>query len=79
MALGEENPVYGPFFGVMGAAAAIIFSGRYRFEVDSLTTYNSLPLIRPLSETTERRRFASVSKPEKRLSIDLILSRPANF
>jgi hypothetical protein len=27
MALGEENPVYGPFFGVMGAAAAIIFSG----------------------------------------------------
>lgn len=27
MVLGEENPVYGPFFGVMGAAAAIIFSG----------------------------------------------------
>ncbi|CAH1379885.1 hypothetical protein MTP99_003728 [Tenebrio molitor] len=24
--IGEENPVYGPFFGVMGAAAAIIFS-----------------------------------------------------
>lgn len=29
MALSEENPVYGPFFGVMGAAAAIIFSGTY--------------------------------------------------
>ena len=28
MALPEENPVYGPFFGVMGAAAAIIFSGK---------------------------------------------------
>lgn len=27
MALPEENPIYGPFFGVMGAAAAIIFSG----------------------------------------------------
>jgi V-type H+-transporting ATPase proteolipid subunit len=24
--IGEEKPVYGPFFGVMGAAAAIIFS-----------------------------------------------------
>ncbi|XP_044262965.1 V-type proton ATPase 16 kDa proteolipid subunit [Tribolium madens] len=24
--ISEENPVYGPFFGVMGAAAAIIFS-----------------------------------------------------
>lgn len=28
-ALGEQNPVYGPFFGVMGAAAAIIFSCKY--------------------------------------------------
>ena len=28
MALPETNPVYGPFFGVMGAAAAIIFSGK---------------------------------------------------
>lgn len=27
MVLSEESPVYGPFFGVMGAAAAIIFSG----------------------------------------------------
>lgn len=28
MVLSEESPVYGPFFGVMGAASAIIFSGR---------------------------------------------------
>lgn len=28
MPLSEENPVYGPFFGVMGAASAIIFSGK---------------------------------------------------
>jgi hypothetical protein len=28
MVLTEESPVYGPFFGVMGAAAAIIFSGK---------------------------------------------------
>lgn len=29
MALSETNPVYGPFFGVMGAASAIIFSGKF--------------------------------------------------
>lgn len=29
MVLPEEYPVYGPFFGVMGAASAIIFSGQY--------------------------------------------------
>lgn len=29
MPLGEEYPVYGPFFGVMGAASAIIFSGKF--------------------------------------------------
>jgi len=28
MALPETNPVYGPFFGVMGASSAIIFSGK---------------------------------------------------
>lgn len=28
-ALPETNPIYGPFFGVMGAASAIIFSGKY--------------------------------------------------
>lgn len=27
--LPEQNPVYGPFFGVMGAASAIIFSGKF--------------------------------------------------
>lgn len=27
--LPETNPIYGPFFGVMGAASAIIFSGKY--------------------------------------------------
>lgn len=26
--LSAENPIYGPFFGVMGAASAIIFSGK---------------------------------------------------
>lgn len=29
MVLTEENPIYGPFFGVMGAASAIIFSGKF--------------------------------------------------
>lgn len=26
----DTNPIYGPFFGVMGAASAIIFSGMYQ-------------------------------------------------
>lgn len=39
MALPEENPIYGPFFGVMGAAAAIIFSGKLIFsEKKKMTT-----------------------------------------
>lgn len=27
----NDNPIYGPFFGVMGAASAIIFSGKFFF------------------------------------------------
>lgn len=35
--LPETNPVYGPFFGVMGAAAAIIFSGKLaKFNIENL-------------------------------------------
>ena len=29
--LPDGNPIYGPFFGVMGAASAIIFSGEYYY------------------------------------------------
>jgi hypothetical protein len=36
MALPEETPIYGPFFGVMGAAAAIIFSGKKFFSPDRI-------------------------------------------
>lgn len=25
----EENPIYSPFFGVMGAVSAIVFSGKH--------------------------------------------------
>lgn len=35
MVLSEENPIYGPFFGVMGAASAIIFSGK-SFFIDTI-------------------------------------------
>lgn len=28
----EDSPVYAPFFGVMGASAAIIFSGKCYYE-----------------------------------------------
>lgn len=27
--IGEENPVYAPFFGAMGAVSAIVFSGKF--------------------------------------------------
>lgn len=40
MALSEENPVYGPFFGVMGAAAAIIFSGKREFSALADSSYS---------------------------------------
>lgn len=52
MALGEENPVYGPFFGVMGAAAAIVFSCTYFIDsvlrIDDYTSplsYKTIPTI----------------------------------
>ena len=31
----EDAPVYSPFFGVMGAASAIVFSGEFRLFVPS--------------------------------------------
>lgn len=30
---GDQNPVYGPFFGVMGAAAAIIFTSKRKIKL----------------------------------------------
>lgn len=29
-----DKPIYGPFFGVMGAASAIIFSGKCDYKID---------------------------------------------
>lgn len=34
----EAQPVYAPFFGVMGAASAIIFSGKFQLFGLSLVT-----------------------------------------
>lgn len=34
--MAEENPVYGPFFGVMGAASAMIFSGKLDIGISGL-------------------------------------------
>lgn len=39
MAVADENPVYGPFFGIMGAAAAIIFSGKKPATIDFYEPY----------------------------------------
>lgn len=36
--ISEERPVYAPFFGVMGAASAIIFSGKFQLFGLSLVT-----------------------------------------
>ena len=43
MVLSEENPIYGPFFGVMGAAAAIIFSGEC-FKIEFFIHCEDFPL-----------------------------------
>lgn len=36
----SENPIYGPFFGVMGAASSIIFSGKRDFPAFLVAAYD---------------------------------------
>lgn len=43
MPIDQEHPVYGPFFGVMGAASAIVFSGEWKF-ADLLIGFEELQL-----------------------------------
>ena len=35
----EQNPIYSPFFGVMGATSAMVFSGEYNMFL-GLGTHN---------------------------------------
>lgn len=43
-AITEDSPVYAPFFGVMGAASAIIFSGESQlFPISSQNTNAIIP------------------------------------
>lgn len=44
--MGDENPAYAPFFGVMGAAAAIIFSGKFAHKTIDLSYFSWRPLTR---------------------------------
>jgi hypothetical protein len=37
--MASENPIYSPFFGVMGAAAAIIFSGKITLQKKKMEEY----------------------------------------
>ena len=41
MVLDEEHPIYGPFFGVMGAASAIIFTCKFIEGLISTTVTHS--------------------------------------
>lgn len=34
----ETKPIYGPFFGVMGAASAMIFSGKVHFKLHNVSS-----------------------------------------
>lgn len=55
--LPETNPVYGPFFGVMGAASAIIFSGKFKINkkrihyIQHRVTYGPSPVQEKKTET----------------------------
>lgn len=63
MALSETNPVYGPFFGVMGAASAIIFSGELIFFSHKLSVCPLTPqyrLIRWLHDLHETYSLCSL-------------------
>ena len=41
--LDEVHPIYGPFFGVMGAAAAIIFTCKYcKNDKEQMQSYRQL-------------------------------------
>ena len=33
MATAEQSPMYSPFFGVMGATSAMVFSGKFNFKI----------------------------------------------
>lgn len=37
----DKNPIYSPFFGVMGAASAIIFSGKHLVVVNTTANADS--------------------------------------
>jgi len=51
--LAETNPIYGPFFGVMGAASAIIFSGKHNDD-DGNSNYYVVVVI--INDTLSLRR-----------------------
>ena len=36
--MGDQSPIYSPFFGVMGAASAMVFSGEYPAKCPHLMT-----------------------------------------
>lgn len=44
-ALTELTPIYGPFFGVMGAASAMIFSGNYFYLFATVTSTEMNPVV----------------------------------
>lgn len=59
--MASENPIYGPFFGVMGAASAIIFSGMYFMwsiivEMAVLTDYRSPEMGYKQPESSDKMR-----------------------
>ena len=56
----DEKPIYGPFFGVMGAASAMVFSGELKL---FLQKYENLPDVSPLfpaNDFPQKRRVLEV-------------------
>jgi len=54
----NDNPIYGPFFGVMGAASAIIFSGEFTNKEYLFIQFTYVPKRR---DTQKNRTFCGVN------------------
>jgi hypothetical protein len=61
MVLTEESPVYGPFFGVMGAASAIIFTCKLSVKVTKKVNQKKLKFSKALELHMELQNQEQVS------------------
>jgi hypothetical protein len=61
--MANENPIYSPFFGVMGAAAAIIFSGKIAIRKKKMEEFANFSLVQLSKNSPELWFVLSNSNP----------------